>query len=155
MFTPKTLVSLKTVQRKKLLTLNRENAFWDAYRRIELGLSFSEEEFEKREDVIKTVESGIEGCINVLEISLEELVKKANISSGTGFEEKLWALAKAGLLPPLLLNDTLDVYRYVKNAQKSQKRALMYYTALVRIMEVIEACWKYVEKEIARFSQLN
>jgi hypothetical protein len=126
----------------------RETAFWKHYRNIERALSFTEEDFVNGAAIHKAIVEGVAGCERVVSEAADLILARKGRRPPREFTEKLVELVRCRMLEPALMGEVLDVHRLVYCA-KSSKEWLPVYTGLVRIMEVLEACWKYLERQLA------
>lgn len=128
---------------------SRETDFWNYYQKIESALNFAEKDFVTNKAVREAVASGVAGCEEVVGKVGNLILVRAGRRPPEQLAEMLVELVRCQVLDPALMGEVLDVHHLVHNA-KSSGEWLPVYAGLVRIMEVLEACWKHLERELNR-----
>lgn len=131
----------------------RELRFWRVYHEIEKAVPYDESKFVSSVDIFEWTITNINHCLEIVVEAARELTKELGIDSNQNFEELMWSLGRAGVLGPMLLADALDVYSLIKKTGCSVADKSTIYSSLVRVMEVLEATWKEMEKALGNLAE--
>ncbi len=107
-----------------------DEAFWKAYREVELALSLQMEEFVKDKKAVETTKNAINELFYVVSNKLKEKYK------GRELNEILYSLFMQNKIPAITIQEVFDIINFIKNINSQEPQ--MIYGMLVRILEVLE-----------------